>query len=167
MPDFYWVFAYGSNMDIDRFRQRLTEKGFDPAVISEPCRATLPNYRLIWNYYSSVTWKAGAANIEYVEGIALPGVAFKATNLDGVNSQEGYPGAYGRETLEIELIDGSKVQSEVYIVVKPEKLKPPPVWPKQEYFDIMLRGARSFDLPSEHIKQLEQWKAQALQAAVG
>ncbi len=158
-----WVFAYGSNMDFDGLCKRLTEKGFDASVISQPCRATLPDYELIWNYYSKDRWKAGAANIQRADGKILPGVAFKATNLSGINAQEGYPHVY--ETLnpkpQIELSDGTKVPAVVYIVQRKERLQTSPVWPTQNYIDMMIEGAKKYDLPKEHIEQLELWKTEA------
>lgn len=146
--------------------ERPKGKGYDPSVISEPCRATLRNYRLIWNYYSAVTWKAGAANIEFVEGAELPGVAFKTTSLDGVDAREGHPNVYGREKVTFQLANGTSVSGYVYIV-RPDKCRQAPVWPKPEYLDLMINGARLFGLPAEHIALLEGYKTEAINHATG
>ncbi|MBY0359106.1 MAG: gamma-glutamylcyclotransferase [Candidatus Obscuribacterales bacterium] len=160
MLKFVWVFAYGSNMNVSRLQNRLREKGYNPDVISDPVCAILPDHRLIWNYYSAVAWKAGAANIEYSAGAELPGVAFKTTELAGIDAQEGHPKSYVRKSVRFKLAHGEEVEGYVYSV-NPQKIKPAPVWPKPEYFDLMIAGAKAYGLPESHIALLESYKTQA------
>lgn len=160
MSESLWVFAYGSNMNVSRLQERLREKGYNQDVISDPVCATLPDYRLIWNYYSAVTWKAGAANIEFSAGAELPGVAFKTTELAGIDAQEGHPSVYFRELKRFKLASSEEVEGYVYSVNQ-ERISPAPVWPKPEYFDLMIAGAKAYGLPESHIALLESYKVQA------
>lgn len=151
-----WTFAYGSNMNVDDVRAWFVEKGHSDACIQRCARATLPGYRLIWNYYSR-SRKGGAANVERVAGASLPGVAVQmnVAGLVALDRKEGHPKYYSRgdAPVTVHLGDGSSVRAWLYIAV-PAKCRTTIVWPTREYLDLIVTAAVSHGLPPEHIEML-------------
>lgn len=151
-----WVFAYGSNMNLKDLRQWLEKKGYGSDGIKQAEAATLPGYRLVWNYYSTGR-NGGAANIEPATGKELPGIVLQVDQetLDGIDRKEGHPKYYSRGDAKrmINLEGGEEIEAWVYIAVHERccsKLTPP----RREYLQLMIDAAREFNLP--HIQELEK-----------
>src|SRR5262245_18783457 len=113
-----WTFAYGSNMNVDDLRSWFEKKGHKDARIERYERATLPEYRLVWNYFSH-SRKGGAANVERFEGAALPGIALhvNTAGLAAIDRKEGHPKSYSRcdAPVTVQLSDGTSVRAWLYI----------------------------------------------------
>src|SRR5688572_13426247 len=92
----HWVFAYGSNMDLEDLGLWLTNSNLPPARILQAQAAKLVGYRLVWNHFSE-TRGGGVANIEPADS-DLPGVAIQIDHqtLSALDRKEGYPSRYGR-----------------------------------------------------------------------
>ena len=151
-----WTFAYGSNMDLDALRGWLRDRGDDPNGVLDAQAATLPGYRLVWNYRSQKR-DAGAANAERAEGDELPGVALQvdSATLKAIDEKEGHPKTYRRDPVSVRLRSRPQVQAWPYMVV-PDRRSPDPVWPRRAYLQLLLNGARGFGLPDWHIRALEE-----------
>ena len=154
-----WTFAYGSNMDVDDLRSWFVSKGYEDAHIERCLPATLPGYRIIWNYYSK-TRRGGAANIEHVaDASSLPGLALlmNGAGLAAIDRKEGHPHSYSRGSapITVQLTDGTPVDAWVYIAV-PTKCRPSTVLPTPAYLDIMVKAAERAGLPAEHIEILKR-----------
>lgn len=149
----HWVFAYGSNMDLDDLGLWLTNRNLPPARIVQAQAAKLVGYRLVWNHFSA-TRGGGVANIEPADG-ELPGVALEIDQqtLSSLDRKEGYPRRYGRSLAETVLASGARIQAWAYRV-QAEHLIDGVVHPSRHYRDILVRGATRFGLPREHITQL-------------
>ena len=149
----HWVFAYGSNMDLDDLGLWLTRSNLPPARIVQAQAAKLVGYRLVWNHFSQ-TRGGGVANIERAES-ELPGVALRVDRqtLSALDKKEGYPSRYGRSLAPAILQSGSCIQAWAYMV-QAENVIDGVVLPSRHYKGILVRGATRFQLPAEHIEFL-------------
>ncbi len=164
MIDSAWVFAYGSNMDLDDLRRWFDEKRRPWGTLHRAVSATLPGFSLVWNFYSK-TRKGGAANVRlnaFEEAPSLgtprlPGVALHvdAVMFDGIDRKEGYPHVYGRTEVAVDLSTGERVDAWVY-VLKSERESTDFVPPTTHYRGLLIRGARAHGLPEAHIEELER-----------
>lgn len=151
----HWIFAYGSNMNLEHVRGFLAA-GYPGAVVEASVAAFLPGWRLVWNYRSG-RWKAGAANVERADGTWLPGVALRVNQagLDAVDRKEGAPHFYQRRQVAVRLASGDVVDAWLYAAV-PTRTVEGVVPPSREYLDLLVAGARAASLPEEHVAALER-----------
>jgi len=151
----HWVFAYGSNMDLEDLGLWLTTSNLPPARIVQAQAAKLIGYRLVWNYFSA-TRGGGVANIERADGI-LPGVALRVdgSTLLALDKKEGYPNCYGRCLAPALLSSGRQIRAWAY-VVQAERVVDRVVPPTRHYKGLLVRGATRFELPAEHIAALSE-----------
>jgi len=149
----HWVFAYGSNMDLEDLGLWLTASNLPPARIVQAQAAKLVGYRLVWNYFAA-TRGGGVANIEPADG-DLPGVALRVDRqtLSALDRKEGYPSRYGRSLTQAVLGSGTRIQAWAYRV-QAEHVVDEVVLPSRHYKNILLRGATHFELPVAHIELL-------------
>lgn len=151
-----WVFAYGSNMDLEDLRRWFGERGHDANGIQAAECAVLPGYRLVWNYYSPGR-RGGAANIEPQIGHELPGVALKvdAAALGAIDAKEGHPRYYSRgdRKMPIRLRDSGEVEAWVYIAL-PERCSATPVRPRRNYLGLMIAAAERYHFPDWYLNEL-------------
>lgn len=158
MSDLEWVFAYGSNMNLDDLRFWLKKCGHATGGIKAIVRATLRDHRLIWNYYSSGR-KGGAANIEVSPGQGLPGIVLQVDSATraAIDRKEGHPDYYSRgaTTFELHADDGSTIAAWVY-VARPERCKTTSQWPTRAYRDLLVDAAVAHGLPAEHVAALKR-----------
>lgn len=151
-----WVFAYGSNMeltDLDRwFRSARLPRG----ELFRSIPATLPGFRLVWNYYAD-SRAGGAANIEPFSGHELHGVALEVDDvlLAGIDRKEDYPTVYDRLVARARLHTGEEIDSWVYMV-RPEHTRSTYVPPTRHYRGLLIQGARAHRLPAFYIEELER-----------
>lgn len=152
-----WVFAYGSNMNVEDLLGWFRDRGYLEAEIQEVQPAALIGYRLAWNYYSKGRC-GGAANIEPAAGQELPGLALKINDaaLRAIDRKEGHPTFYtrGDHPLRVRLAAGGEVEAWVYIA-RPERCGITPVWPRQGYLQLLIAAAEGHHLPDWYISQLK------------
>lgn len=134
-------FAYGSNMNPERMRQRRIN-------FSKREWAVLKGWRLEFNKMASSNPNEGYANIvranitrDSVEGILYEISGEDIKNLD---RYEGYPNHYDKINVKLELNGGSEVEAITYIA-QPDKTRNG-LKPSREYLNHLLKGC---DLLSE------------------
>lgn len=151
------TFGYGSNMNSKNLYPFLQEKRQNPDNISPTELAALNDYELVWNYYSSDRWKAGAANIRESPNSKVYGLLLGVNNgiLNAIDIKEGHPSCYKRVPLQVQREDGTPVWAWVYIA-EANMGKRQDVWPRRDYLELILETARQYDFPIEYIQQLEQ-----------
>lgn len=155
--DQHWVFAYGSNMNLQDLRRWFARGSYSAPCIERVERATLHDHRLVWNYYSS-SRKAGAANVERAPGYSLPGIALLVDEdtLKAIDSKEGHPSYYSRgmATVPVQLQDGIEVAAWLYVAV-PARCTNTTQPPTSAYLDLLIHAAEEHELPNEHIALLK------------
>ena len=102
-----FYFAYGSNMNPDRIRDRIP----NARVVG---RATIRGWRLVERLY---------ADIERAKGGRVEGVLYlvSETEMHRLDSYEGYPTVYGTVSLNAYLDAEHKVQAFTYAMTKSAK----------------------------------------------
>ena len=119
-----YYFAYGSNMNPDRLRQR-------GVTFSSRGLARLPGYRLAFDKLASDDHRKGYANVVFDQSATLEGILYTldAVELDRLDSFEGCPRHYQRHKADVRSIHGDILRAIVYIA-NPAKvrngLKPSP-----------------------------------------
>jgi gamma-glutamylcyclotransferase len=140
-------FAYGSNMASHVMAGWCAEHRF-----VGPAR--LDGFRLLF-LRRSVRWKAGAADVVPDDGAATWGALYEvsAADLDALDRKEfATQGGYQRREVQV-VCDGDRHRAVTYEVV--EKA-PHELAPKQEYVDLLIRGAQERGLPPEWIDVLKE-----------
>jgi len=142
-------FAYGSNMDPDRMKERGVN-------FSKREHAILEGWRLEFNKVSSRNLKEGYANIVRDENSIVEGVLYEITDSDlkVLDRYEGYPSHYERIKVVVRMDSGEKVEAVTYIA-KPDKVKDG-LKPSREYLSHLLKGCDL--LSEEYWKKLRRWK---------
>tara|TARA_B100000959_G_scaffold145887_1_gene153176 strand:- start:1123 stop:1632 length:510 start_codon:yes stop_codon:yes gene_type:complete len=119
-----YYFAYGSNMNPDRVRQRQMQFDYFQA-------GKLHDFRLVFNKRSVKYIGAASANVVMHKDAVTEGVVYRLTNADEISMMdpyEGFPVRYDRQPLEILCPDGP-VNAWVYLA-------------QQEYVDNNLKPTR-------------------------
>ena len=145
-------FAYGSNMDWGQMRERCPSVRFIGV-------AKLPDHRLAFTR-RSVKRDCGAADAVCQLGRAMWGVVFEIPDLEvgALDQSEGYlPGrdknSYWRRECMVFLDSDEKRPLKVATYFA-EPQKDPPL-PNQDYKNLILAGARHWQLPPNYINELE------------
>ena len=144
-----WYFAYGSNLDPDRFRGRVGDW-------IERKRAILHDYRL--RFSGEVTSEGGGgAIIQPAEGERVHGGVYRITveQLRAMDREElesaRNPDQRGRRvTLTLECPD-SPTEVEVYVVPEPEIYRAP----SPKYLDHIVKGLRAFGYDDGVVREVE------------
>jgi cation transport regulator ChaC len=143
-------FAYGSNMDEARMRQRCSSARF-------LFKAKLPNFRLAFTRFSR-TNGCGAADILPEGCEAVWGVVYhiKDEQRGALEKAEGVPvGAYKPFTADVHP-DGDRAQrikAATYVVVTKENPCPKP---SPAYKEHLVNGAIQWGLPEDYIARLRK-----------
>lgn len=148
MSDRLWYFAYGSNLDPDRFRGRIRDW-------SERKRAILSDYRL--RFSGEVTAEGGGgAIIEGALGEHVYGGVYRISRaqidkLDEVElGQATNPEQRGeRKQLRLECPDG-RLDVEVYVVRRPKRYRAP----SKSYLAHIVKGLRAFGYGEEIVEHV-------------
>ena len=152
-----WVFAYGSNLHIQDLKHWLRHYGYSDEGILTVLPAVLPNYKLVWNYYSPVR-KGGAANVEPASGHQVMGALLEITpaTLPGIDKKEGHPARYcrGDKRLNVRVNNQETYYDSWVYEVQAAYQTPEPTQPTQAYLEIMLEGIRQIGLPEAWLKQV-------------
>ena len=143
-------FAYGSNLDLRRFRRRCSGA-------SVAGRARLPDHQLAFTRYSRHE-KGGVADIVPQPGATVWGALYEIDDdcFAALDEYEGAPRAYRRETVLV--IDDQGVEREaiVYVANKTGEFAP-----SRQYLAQIARGARDHGLPEEYVRAIEQVRTHA------
>jgi gamma-glutamylcyclotransferase (GGCT)/AIG2-like uncharacterized protein YtfP len=127
-----YYFAYGSNMDADRMRDRGISD-----IIRQPGK--IPDYELVFNKISSLPYH-GFANIIPRKGSCVEGIVYSLGENDIVklDKYEDYPSQYDRCLMEVLISELVIIQCMVYIS-RPEKVKSG-LLPAASYMAHLLKG---------------------------
>jgi len=128
-------FAYGSNMDPVRMKERIGQ-------IPEAKAARLPGYVLRFNKRSQKHPTVGFANVVPDPASAVHGILYdiEEDELAAIDRHEGATrGHYSRESIEVLLADGCKLEAIAYIACS-EWIEDG-LLPTKEYLNHLLAGA--------------------------
>jgi cation transport regulator ChaC len=126
-------FAYGSNMDAQRMRERGIE-------FSERVHAILSGYSLKFNKMADRNHKEGYANIVPDKNNSVEGVLYEIPDLDlkKLDKHECYPIHYDRIKINVRTGGKKEVEAIIY-VAQPDKVKQG-LKPSNEYLAHLLAG---------------------------
>jgi gamma-glutamylcyclotransferase len=142
-------FAYGSNMDAERMRERDIR-------FSQRTHGILKGYRLEFNKIASRNPQEGYANVVKFENGIVEGVIYEIpdSDLSKLDRFEGYPDHYDRLMIKVQLDDGQKLEAIIYIA-QPDKIAEG-LKPSRDYLDHLLAAK---DILSEsYRRKLEAWQ---------
>lgn len=149
------TFAYGSNMDFDQMRERCPSAQFI-------CVAVLKDHRLAFTRRSTRR-NCGVSDVVPTPDSVVWGVVYEITEYDlaVLDVKEGYrptrlakDNPYNRRNGTV-FQNGDETKSlnvEIYFAVP----QPNPPLPNQEYKDLIVNGARFWNLPAYYIAELEK-----------
>ena len=152
-------FTYGENMNISRLKKWLFQRGGRPDGIAMTQAAVLKGYKLVFNVYREIPWKAGVANIVEDAKGSVEGVLMELDPVTDnlLQKREVYPAASKR--VEVTVIgDQDKEYDRVntYVSTRAEDGKTHA--PSADYMKLVIEAAKEFELSAKHVKALEQIK---------
>ena len=141
-------FAYGSNMNQDRMKEREVE-------FTKRERATLKGWKLAFNKISSRNHNEGYANIveddkEYVEGILYE---ISEESIRELDKYEGYPNHYIKISVNV-ILENNEIVNAVTYVANPNQVKHG-LKPSKEYLNHLIKGCDL--LSQEYYEKLRKW----------
>ena len=147
-------FAYGSNMDYGQMRARCPSASFR-------CVAALKDHRIAF-VRRSQRRRCGVAGAVEVLGEVVWGAVYAITEYDlrRLDMSEGYhpdgsrPNAYVREERQVLTGDGERSSLTVHVYFAVPQDDPP--LPSLEYKDLIVRGAKFWQLPEAYVRMLEK-----------
>lgn len=130
--------AYGSNLNVQQMAHRCPTAELIGSGIIE-------GYELLFRGKRDV----GFATIEKCEGHSVPVGLWDIKKEDelSLDRYEGYPNLYRKETMEIDMFDGGKMDAMIYIMDETIPLQ----LPSNEYFSIIMKGYKDFLLPIQSL----------------
>ncbi|PMP98165.1 MAG: gamma-glutamylcyclotransferase [Thermodesulfobacterium geofontis] len=139
-------FAYGSNMD----PQRMKERGVN-YISRKP--AILEGWKLVFNKISSNNPNEGYANIIKDKNSKVEGCLYEVeeSEIKKLDKYEGYPNHYTRTEIEV-MVEGNKVFATTY-KANPEKISDA-LKPSKEYLNHLLKGYDCFS--KEYLEKLKK-----------
>jgi hypothetical protein len=144
MGDVY--FAYGSNMDFKRLKDRGISFEFMGLGI-------LKNYELQFNKIAKNKTGIGYANVVYKQGSKVEGLLYSIHNIQTLDRYEGFPEHYLKENLSICFLN-KRIDATVYLAA-PDKIGPN-LMPEKAYLNRLLE-AKEY-LSKEYFDFLESTK---------
>ena len=141
-------FAYGSNMDIGRMKERKVS-------FSQRKLAILEGWRLEFNKEASQNPQEGFANIVPDEKDIVEGILYEIVDEDlrKLDKCEGYPKHYDRKPFSV--ICGGKAETAIAYIAQPNKVKNG-LKPTAEYLEHLQKGS---DLLSDGYREkIEKWE---------
>jgi gamma-glutamylcyclotransferase len=145
------IFAYGSNMDWGQMRERCPSAEFVGV-------AKLTNHHLAFTRKSK-NRGCGVSDVLPVEGQDVWGVVYQIpeAEMSRLDSKEGINSkSYVRRvgTVDRDGDESKPMAVEIYFAVPQDK---PPL-PNQEYKNLIVSGAKHWNLPANYIAELENIK---------
>ncbi|MER3429409.1 MAG: gamma-glutamylcyclotransferase, partial [Pyrinomonas sp.] len=146
MSRYVWYFAYGSNMDSTRMKDRID--GWEARV-----PGVLRGWKLVFNKVASKNPQEGFANIVPAEGDVVEGCLYlvSAEALDTLDVCEAAPDHYERREVAVERRDTGEVVTATAYVAQPDKVKEG-LQPARRYLDHLLAGGDC--LSEEYVRRL-------------
>lgn len=138
-------FAYGSNMKVERLRERI---GDSPKLSV----GRVPETRLLFNKLSRDG--SAKANISHDPDCEVWGVVFAVTH-EQFAKLDKLEGGYERRRVNVYLNDGSMIQAETYSSVKTNDR----TLPFESYKRLVVDGATENRLPSAYVRYLSSCPA--------
>jgi gamma-glutamylcyclotransferase (GGCT)/AIG2-like uncharacterized protein YtfP len=140
-------FAYGSNMDPERMRERGVK-------FSIREHAILEGWRLEFNKMASRNPYEGYANIMRDKRCVVEGIIYEIPSSDiaKLDCCEGYPFHYDKIKVRVKLDSGQEVEAVTYIA-QPDKIRSG-LKPSKEYLNHLLKGCNI--LPEEYCARLRE-----------
>src|SRR5262245_11438232 len=147
-------FAYGSNMHAEQMKKRCPSAKF-------VCRAKLPSHRLAITHMS-VTRGCGVADILRDETKEVWGVVYELaeSELKNLDKDEDFqPGRpdnqnnYSRENYRV--WDEGDSKRPLLVAIYRGHPQPDPPLPSRHYKNLIVTGARHWQLPAHYIRELE------------
>lgn len=161
-----WIFAYGSNMDIEHLlcwfnnHEVDGENPYKDVGIIAACRSKIAGYRRVWNHKNK--HHVGVLNLEPDPEGETHGVAFLLTDsgLKAVDAKEGFKpekpedSSYLREPIWMELCiePAMSVNGFMYVSRCPQDA---PVTTTFIYQRFVVNGAKFFNLPAAEIEAIK------------
>jgi gamma-glutamylcyclotransferase len=153
-------FAYGSNMHSAQMKQRCPLAKF-------VCRAKLPAHRLAFTL-KSVTRDCGVADVLPDQTKVVWGVVYELpeTELKNLDKKEGYkpggPNEQNEYTREDHYVwrEGDAKQLLLVSLYRGHPQLDPPL-PSDDYKNLLVDGAKHWNLPAEYIRELESIHTEA------
>ncbi len=140
-------FAYGANLNEDRFKQRCPSVTFLSKATLEGYEYTFPRRHR--------NWDGGVAGVSKKENSLVEGVIYSISKDDvqKLDEIENIPGGeYTRETVKVKQENGDVSEAWIYVPCPDKK---PYYKPSKEYLDVILQGAVEHKLSQDFIKMLE------------
>jgi len=151
LDDFFWYFAFGSNLLKERIRVQIKGAQFEAV-------GHLPNYELAFFDYGS-RWKGAPASIEEKEGSEVWGCVWRVPNsfAEELDDQEK---GYHRLNVTVEIPsqldeDGNirKVVCRTYQLSNPNRTRQNP---SPHYKHVIVSGAIEHELPESYVEKLKK-----------
>jgi gamma-glutamylcyclotransferase (GGCT)/AIG2-like uncharacterized protein YtfP len=139
-------FAYGSNMDFDRIKNRDSSAKIIGSAILE-------GFELVFNKVASKNPKISYANVYENEASVTEGILYELDSLIHLDKYEGHPNDYIRKEMEVKCGE-KKILAWVYIANE-DKVKNDTL-PEREYLNHLLSG-KEF-LSDSYFQKLKQYK---------
>jgi len=143
------IFAYGSNMNANRLKQRV------PSAI-KICNASLPGYKFAFNKRSNDG--SGKGNIQQtnVDGDTVAGVVFEIneTEKPALDAVEGLGNGYNQTVVDLLDENGETFQAQVYIA--DESAVDNALLPYDWYKEFVVTGAEQNGLPPEYVENIRK-----------
>jgi sulfite reductase (NADPH) flavoprotein alpha-component len=145
----FWYFGYGSNMD----PTSLAAKGVRPHSSQ---RAVLPDWRMVFDLGHPFPHEGGMGNIHPDPGGLVRGVLHCCDDehMAALDVAEGFGVGYDRQVVLVRTDDDRSIEAVVYVGL-PANLCAECL-PTQRYINILVEGARQFELDPEYVAWLEQ-----------
>ena len=146
-------FAYGSNLDLERMKERCPSAEFF-------CIASLPNYRIEFTRKSSIL-SCGVADIIWDENNKTYGVVYRIDEIDlgKLDKHEGYMPQRGKNAykrIEIMVFEEDNKEKPITVFTyEVEKKEFGKYKPNEDYKNLIITGAKLWNFPKEYINFLE------------
>lgn len=127
--------AYGSNMNLKQMAYRCPNSN----VV---CNGKLHGWKLVFNVHADV--------IKGKKNDIVPVVVWNIADEDWrmLDRYEGYPSYYVKETVDVILENGEKMNAIVYVMADHRKGVS---MPSREYFECILKGYRSNKISTDYL----------------
>jgi gamma-glutamylcyclotransferase (GGCT)/AIG2-like uncharacterized protein YtfP len=143
-----YYFAYGSNMNWEQMQRRCPSARF-------VCVARLKNYRFAIARHSRLR-NCGTANIFAQTGSEVWGIIYDVSDQE-LTILDGFEDGYRREKMLVLPAVDSQDSLEVLVYIAQKEAKVP--LPSFEYKQLVVSGARYWDMPEVYLRMLEELQA--------
>ncbi len=143
-----YYFAYGSNMNWEQMQRRCPSAQF-------VCVARLKNYRFAIARHSRLR-NCGTANIYAQTGSEVWGIIYDVSDQE-LTILDGFEDGYRRKRMLVLPAGESESGVEVLVYIAEKEDKVP--LPSSEYKQLVVSGARYWEIPEVYLRMLEQLPA--------